>query len=60
MTIRSEDGPGEINEDTVKELLPRIDSLGRPFGSVFNLHREYSRCRGFVSFPALTSEKKSF
>ena len=43
MTVSSEAGPGEITQDVVTDLLPRIDGYGRPFGSVFNLHPEYSR-----------------
>ncbi|TRY60964.1 hypothetical protein TCAL_05712 [Tigriopus californicus] len=43
MTLKQEEGPGEVNEDKVQEALPRYDEYGRPFGSVFNLHPEYSR-----------------
>ena len=44
MTIRSEPEIGNIIEDvTVDEALPRKDDYGRPFGAVFNLHKDYSK-----------------
>lgn len=43
LTVRSEEGPGVVNEDRVTDSLHRYDDYGRPFGSVFNLHPEHSR-----------------
>ena len=44
LTVRSEDGIGEITEDQKENMpLPRKDMSGRPFGAVFNLHKDYSR-----------------
>jgi hypothetical protein len=44
MVVRSEDGVGEISEDIQEnEVLPRHDNYGRPFGAVFNLHKDYSK-----------------
>ena len=43
MTIRSEEGLGEVFEDTVEERLPRRDIYNRPYGAVFNLHKDFSK-----------------
>ena len=43
LTVSSEEGPGEVTRDTVTQRLPKFDEHGRPFGSVFNLHPDYSK-----------------
>ena len=44
LIVRSEDGVGEISEDRKEDMpLPRKDLSGRPFGAVFNLHKDYSK-----------------
>lgn len=53
MSISSESGPGEVTVDRVEHWLPRYDEYSRPFGSVFNLHPDYSSI--FVGgFPSKT------
>ena len=46
MIVRSEveiGGKDQITEDKKSETLPRHDMYGRPFGAVFNLHKDYSK-----------------
>ena len=43
MTVKSEAGVGDVSEDTVEDKLPRRDIYNRPFGAVFNLHKDYSK-----------------
>ena len=44
LIIRSEPEIGNIVEDIKSdEALPRKDLQGRPFGAVFNLHKDYSK-----------------
>lgn len=45
----------QVSVDSVTERLPRRDEFGRPFGSVFNLHPDYSRIfvGGFPSSAAI-------
>ena len=43
VTISSEEGPGEVTRDSVTDYLRAYDEHGRPFGSVFNLHPDYSK-----------------
>jgi len=43
LTLKWEEGLGEVSSDTVTGQLPMLDEKGQPFGSVFNLHPEYSR-----------------
>lgn len=44
LVVRSEDGVDEITED-IQENVPlrRYDLSNRPFGAVFNLHKDYSK-----------------
>jgi hypothetical protein len=45
LVVRTENGPGELEEDTVDADFPLMDEDGNPHlsGSVFNLHQEHSR-----------------
>jgi hypothetical protein len=43
LTVSWQDSDGTIMSDTVSDRLPTVDAKGQPFGSVFNLHPEYSR-----------------
>ena len=43
LSVSTEKDIGNIETDTVSDYLPYLDDKGQPFGSVFNLHQEYSR-----------------
>ena len=43
LSVSTEVGPGVIDVDQARMLLPRYDDSRRPFGSVFNLHKDLSR-----------------
>ncbi len=43
LSVSSEQSPGEEETDTVTDQLDRYDEYNRPFGSVFNMHPEFSR-----------------
>ena len=43
LTLSTEKDLGNIEIDTVNDQLPLMDDKGQPFGSVFNLHKEYSK-----------------
>ncbi len=44
MVVRSEEESNEIVEDRQDNVaLNRMDEYGRPFGAVFNLHKDYSK-----------------
>ena len=43
LTVGTEKDIGNIEMDTVSDYLPYLDDKGQPFGSVFNLHQEYSK-----------------
>ena len=58
LSVSTETGSGVVDVDTNRMLLPRYDNNNRPFGSVFNLHPDYSSI--FVGgFPRETEIQES-